>query len=126
MFTGPRSRYDSVMNRIVILAAWLALIVIAIVTVGPIDMRPVSGAPPQFERAMAFLMVGFLFALAYPKHIWWAVIMVVCATFGLELLQNLRPDRHGREADALAKFAGAAVGLALGWLSARIIARRAG
>lgn len=52
------------MNRIVILAAWLALIVIAIVTVGPIDLRPVSGAPPQFERAVAFLVVGYLFALA--------------------------------------------------------------
>ena len=114
------------MNRIAIVAAWLALIVIAIITVGPIDMRPISGAPPQFERAMAFMMVGFLFALAYPKHIWWAVILVVCATFGLELLQNIRPDRHGREADAVVKFAGAAVGLALGWLSARIIARRAG
>ncbi|MDB5530899.1 MAG: putative rane protein [Devosia sp.] len=113
------------MNRIAILAAWLALIIIAIITVGPIDMRPVSGAPPQFERAVAFMIVGFLFALAYPKHIWWAVLVVVCATFGLELLQNLRPDRHGREADALAKFAGAAMGLAIGWLVDQIIARRA-
>lgn len=112
------------MNRTVIILAWLALIVIAVVTIGPIDLRPNSGAPPQVERAVAFLIVGFLFALAYPRHIWWAVALVVCATFGLELLQNIRPDRHGREADALAKFAGAALGLGLGWLSAHFIEQR--
>jgi hydrogenase/urease accessory protein HupE len=114
------------MNRIAIAAAWLALITIAIVTVGPIGLRPITGAPPQVERAIAFMIVGFLFAVAYPRHIWWAVLIVVCATFGLELLQNIRPDRHGREIDALAKLAGAAVGLALGWIADQIIARRAG
>jgi len=106
------------------LAAWLLLIAIVVMTIGPIGMRPVSGAPAQIERAGAFLAVGFMFALAYPKHIWWAVLLLLCTTFGLELLQNLRIDRHGREADAMAKFSGAAFGLGVGWLAAQIAARR--
>lgn len=114
------------MNKIAVAAAWLALILIAVVTLGPIGLRPVSGTSPQLERAVAFFVVGLLFALAYPRHVWWAAALVICATFGLELLQNFTPDRHGREADALAKFAGAALGLSLGWLSTQIIPGRRG
>lgn len=102
------------------LAAWALLAAIMVVTIGPIGLRPVTGAPVQLERVGAFLIVGLLFALAYPKHIGWAVIVLVFATVGLEVLQNLRPDRHGRETDALVKFAGAAIGLCIGWLMTRL------
>jgi len=106
-------------------AAWIILAAIVVVTLGPIGLRPVSDAPVQFERAGAFFVVGLLFAAAYPRHIWWAVALLVVMTFGLEWLQNIRPGRHGREADAAAKFIGAALGIAIGWLASNAMMNRA-
>jgi apolipoprotein N-acyltransferase len=105
-------------------AAWITLAAIVVVTLGPIGLRPMTDAPVQVERAVAFFLAGLLFAVAYPRHIWWAVALLVVATFGLEWLQNLRPDRHGREADAAVKFVGAALGIAGGWLLANAITAR--
>ncbi|MGV8856888.1 MAG: hypothetical protein ACOH2L_19930 [Devosia sp.] len=73
---------------------------------------------------MAFLDVGLAFAMAYPRHIWWAVAFVIVGAIGLEWLQNLRPNRHGREADALVKIAGAVIGLGTGSLIAQIVGWR--
>jgi hypothetical protein len=44
-------------------AAWLSLLVIFLVTLGPIGLRPVSPAPAHVERFVAFLVVGILLAL---------------------------------------------------------------
>lgn len=102
------------------LAAWALLAAIVVLTIGPGELRPATGASAQFERAGIFLIVGILFALAYPRHIGWALVLIVFATVGLEMLQNLLPERHGRGTDALAKLAGAAIGLGIGWLAIRI------
>jgi len=103
------------MTRTIQLAAWLLLAAIIVVTLGPIGMRPSSGANVEVERALAFVGLGFLFALAYPRHVWWTALLVVLCTCGLEVLQNLRPDRHGRELDALVKVMGGIGGMIIGW-----------
>ena len=95
--------YDSFMTRTILQAlAWLALIGIAIATLSPIGLRPrLSMLPVVIERSAAFVVVGLLFALAYPRKIWLALLIVIIGVFGLEWLQELRPDRHGRFADAM-------------------------
>ena len=102
------------------LIAWLAVFLIAFATLSPIGLRPSSMLPVDIERGMAFLVVGLLFAVAYPRQLWLAVAIVVISVVGLEWLQTLRPDRHGREADAVVKLAGAAIGLGVGWLLAQL------
>ncbi|MET3925048.1 hypothetical protein [Devosia sp. 2618] len=102
------------------MAAWLALLFIAFATLSPIGLRPRSLMPVDLERAMAFLLVGALFAAAYPRHIWWTAIALAITIFGLEWLQNLRPDRHARDADAIFKLIGAGAGLCLGWVMAKL------
>lgn len=97
------------------IAAWGLLIAIAIVTVGPIGFRPETGAPVQLERALAFAAMGVAFALAYPRHFWLVAVILVVGAFGLELLQNLTPGRHGRIIDAIAKICGGGVGIAIGY-----------
>ncbi|KKC33989.1 hypothetical protein [Devosia psychrophila] len=104
--------------------AWLAFLFIAFATLSPIGLRPHSVLPVDMERAAAFLAVGLLFALAYPRHLWLAAAVVLVSVVGLEWLQTLHPDRHGREGDALVKLAGAAIGLGCGWLLAQLAARR--
>ena len=102
------------------LAAWALLALIVVVTIGPIGLRPVTGAPVSMERAFAFLAVGFVFAIAYPKHMGWVILLIIFATLGLEMLQNLRPDRHSGLLQAFVKLAGGTGGLWAGWLALKI------
>src|SRR5215212_419960 len=47
--------------------AWLLIFAIAVFTLSPIEMRPVSGGSVSLERVAAFAAVGAAF-LGYPKH----------------------------------------------------------
>jgi len=98
------------------IGAWVLFAALVAVTLGPIGYRPRTPFSVDIERAGAFFVVGLAFALAYPRHVWWAVAFVIAGAVGLEWLQNLRPDRHGRESDALVKIVGATLGLGLGWI----------
>ena len=95
---------------------WLMLAALVVVTVCPIGLRPVSGAPVSLERFGAFALLGFLFALGYPHRRWQVAALTVAAAGSLEALQMLEPTRHGRVADFLVKMAGCGFGatLALG------------
>ena len=104
--------------------AWLAFLFIAFATLSPIGLRPRSVLPVDMERAVAFLVIGLLFALAYPRHLWLAVAVVLIGVVGLEWLQTLQTGRHARETDAVVKLAGAGIGLGCGWLLAQLAARK--
>lgn len=107
--------------RLLRILAWLLLIALAIVTIGPIGMRPVTMMTPPVERALALVVVGLFFGLAYPHRILMIGCVVVSAVILFELLQLLEPFRHGRFGDAIVKIAGAVTGLTCGRLLARRI-----
>lgn len=111
-------------RRAVRVAAWLSLAFIAIATIGPIELRPVTGWSPQIERFFAFAVVGTLFAAAYPRHIFLAAFIVLGAAALFEALQLLEPSRHGRLFDVGAKMTGGIIGLGSGWLFAKRAMRR--
>lgn len=102
-------------------AAWIALFAIVVATLSPLDLRPRLLISVNAERALAFMLLGVLFAVAYPKHIWFAAAIVFIGAFGLEILQELRPDRHGRFRDAMWKFIGASIGLGMGWIGVELV-----
>ncbi|MBD8065224.1 VanZ family protein [Devosia sp. PTR5] len=110
-------------ERTLRILAWLTILALAFATLSPIGLRPRSPMPVDLERSAAYLVVGFLFALGYPRQIWAAVVIVLVAVFGLEGLQHIRPDRHGEWHDAVVKAAGAMVGLGVGWLVAQALVR---
>ncbi|HWT61402.1 MAG TPA: VanZ family protein [Ochrobactrum sp.] len=102
------------MTRLLRLAAWLVLVIILIVTISPIQFRPITDEPVDVERFAAFFLVGFLFALAYPRH-WIAVLFLTVGCAGIfELLQRLAPGRHGEFADFVFKAVGALGGVFIG------------
>jgi hypothetical protein len=103
-------------------AAWLSLLVIFVVTVGPIWLRPVSPMPAHMERFAAFLIVGSLFGAAYPKRLLMMMAIVIVSAALFELAQHLVPDRHGMFADFIVKAAGGGLGV----LTAGTIARTLG
>ncbi len=100
-------------------AAWLLLAALIFVTLSPIDLRPVSALPTQLERAAALGLVGFVFALAYPRRILLVAAIVLGATVALELLQLMQPSRHGRLVDVAVKLVGGAAGIIAGWFVTR-------
>jgi hypothetical protein len=107
------------------IAAWLLLLGLAVVTVGPIGWRPISPLPVQLERATALMIIGFVFALAYPRHFVLLAILLIGATALLELTQVLEPSRHGRWLDFGIKAFGGIVGLMIGYGVERLRRRTA-
>ena len=107
-------------QRVSIVAGWLALAFIVYATLSPIDARPVI-ARPQFEHFAAFALMGLAFGLAYPNRILLVVALVLGSAFGLEALQLLTPDRHGRMLDALMKAAGGICGIGAGQLMSLLL-----
>jgi VanZ family protein len=104
--------------------AWLLLLGLAIVTLGPIQVRPITPFPVTIERSGGLAIIGFVFALAYPRHLVLVGLLLIGASALLEALQVLEPSRHGRVVDFLVKAAGAVIGLGAGWLVARAAERR--
>jgi Na+/glutamate symporter len=103
--------------------AWLLLAAIAFVTLSPIGLRPESGFSPNYERLFAFAAVGLAFALAYPRHIWLVLALVLGAAVALEVLQLVVGGRHGRFIDLVAKLLGGVVGVSAGAVAVRILGR---
>ncbi|MGV7217938.1 VanZ family protein [Bradyrhizobium sp. UFLA05-112] len=100
------------MTKLCLIAGWLALGIVAFMTLGPVHDRP-QVASSHLEHFAAFLLLGLVFALAYPNRPIRAVLIVVGSAILLEMLQLLTPDRHGRLMDAMTKVAGAASGIML-------------
>lgn len=85
---------------------------VAVVTLSPIEFRPETGFSPNRERFAAFLWLGALLALGFPRSRLRALLVLVGVAGVLELCQNLVPGRHGRWLDFDVKAAGALVGAA--------------
>ncbi|WP_025659121.1 hypothetical protein [Rhizobium sp. IBUN] len=107
--------------------AWLLFAAIIFVTLSPIGLRPHTVTSVNLDRALAYSLAGFMFALAYPRH-WIAVALLLAAgALAVEYLQCLSPTRHARFHDAAVKIVGASVGVVAGCLlnPVRIAARPA-
>ena len=68
--------------KLVRLAAWGSLALIAIFTLAPIGLRPATTFPPTIERFFAFAAVGFVFAVAYPRQFWFAATVAIGRSMG--------------------------------------------
>lgn len=111
-------------RRLLVGAAWLLLGGIAFVTLSPIGLRPITGLSANTERLIAWLALGFVFGLAYPRQRLLIGVILALAAIGFELGQHLVIGRHGRMLDGLVKVAGAAIGLGVSMLVDRLTMRR--
>ncbi len=105
--------------------AWLLLAAIIFVTVSPIGLRPHTVTSVNIDRALAYMVVGLAFAVAYPKHWMTVAMLLIAGAVFIEYLQYLSPTRHARFHDAAVKAVGATVGVAIGSLFNRVRAARA-
>jgi VanZ family protein len=107
------------MTIILRLFAWGLAAAIAFATLGPPEQRPHSSLGQNGEHALAFVLLGLAFALAYPRSRLLTAMFVVGYTGLIEILQLWAPGRHARledfVVDALAASLGLAAAAALGW-----------
>ncbi|UPK02290.1 VanZ family protein [Bradyrhizobium sp. 170] len=101
-------------QRLIKFAAWAGLCVIAYSTLSPLRDRPVLLTSLKLEHLAAFVVLGTLFCLAYPRRTRAVLLIVFGSAALLELLQLLTPDRHARTLDAIQKIAGGAAGVFTG------------
>ncbi len=107
------------MKTILRLFAWLLAAVVTFATLGPPRFRPHSSFGQDGEHAIAFVLIGLAFGLAYSRHrlLTSAISLVMIGT--IEILQIWAPGRHARfedfVVDALAAFVGLTAAAALEW-----------
>lgn len=94
--------------------AWLLLAAIIFVTISPIGLRPHTMTNVNADRALAYAVTGFVFALGYPKQWKLVALLLIFGTLAIEFLQYLSPTRHARLHDAVIKAAGAMLGILAG------------
>lgn len=103
--------------------AWLLAAAVTFSTLGPPSLRPHSDLGQDGEHALAFILVGLAFGLAYRQHRLAVAAISVVLIGLLELMQFLAPGRHARLEDFVVDAATACVGLALAaaadWAMAR-------
>jgi hypothetical protein len=104
--------------------AWLLIVALAVFTLSPIELRPVSGAPANLERFVAFVVTGAAFGLGYPTRRLGFLILLIGIAGLLEAAQNYVPSRHGRLPDGLVKVSGALLGAAASMFVGRPLQNR--
>jgi len=98
----------------------MLLALVVIVTLVPVEYRPVTMLPLKVERSLAFALLGAAFSFAYPRHFVLVVALLCIAAFAIEMLQFLIPSRDPRLIDAVVKCVGAVMGSAAAKLIARL------
>src|SRR5664279_49182 len=101
------------MTIILRMFAWLLAAAVTFATLGPPRFRPHSDLSQNGEHALAFILVGLAFGLAYPRHRLLNAVIAVVMIGILEILQLWMPGRHARLADFVVDAAAACAGLAV-------------
>ena len=93
--------------------AWLLAAAVTFATLGPPSLRPHSDLGQDGEHALAFVLVGLAFGLAYRERRLAVVAVAVVLIGVLELMQFWAPGRHARLEDFLVDAGTACIGFAL-------------
>jgi VanZ family protein len=93
--------------------AWLLAAAVSFATLGPPSYRPHSSLGQDGEHALAFILIGVAFGLAYTEHRLRVAVIAVIMIGALELLQLWMPGRHARLEDFIVDALTACVGLAI-------------
>lgn len=111
------------------LFAWLLAAAVTFATLGPPTLRPHSDFGQNGEHALAFLLVGLAFGVAYRNRRWAVAAIAVVLIGVLELMQFWAPGRHARLEDFLVDAGAACIGFAIAaaadWAFARLRANPA-
>ena len=113
------------MTTLARIAAAAAILLVVVLTLGPVGLRSMSPVDPIFDRALAYAVIGFLLIVSFPRHPWRVILGVLALIALLEAGQGFRADRHGRVPDVIEKAVGAGFGIAAAAGTLWMLRRRA-
>src|SRR3954467_775448 len=93
--------------------AWLLAAAVSFATLGPPGLRPHSDLGQDGEHALAFILIGLTFGLAYRQRRPAVAAVSVILIGLLELMQFWAPGRHARLEDFLVDAGTTCIGFAL-------------
>src|SRR5689334_7054050 len=118
-----RRAKSSAMTAFLRVIAWALAAAVTFATLGPARLRPHADLGQNGEHALAFVLVGLAFGLAYRRNRLLTTFVAVVMTGAIEILQFWAPGRHARLSDfivdALAACIGLAIAAALDWFVSR-------
>lgn len=101
-------------------AAWVAVGLLAAVTLVPAQERPHSGLSSGLEHVAAYAVTAAAFSFASTARRW-RILLILCLYAAiLEFLQRYAPGRHARFGDFLMSSVGVFVGVSGAWFFARL------
>ncbi len=86
---------------------------IVYLTLGPVGIRSMSPVGAEYDRALAYAVVGALAVLSAPQRPWLSALLVFMMAVGLEVAQRFTSDRHGHLIDVFEKLVGAGFGIGI-------------
>ena len=101
-------------------AAWVAVGLLAVVTLVPAPERPQSGLGSGLEHVAAYAVTAAAFSFSSTTRRWKILLALFLYAALLEFLQHYAPGRHARFGDFLTSCAGVVVGVSGAWLLARL------
>ena len=107
------------MTTVLRLVAWGLAAAVTFATLGPARLRPHADLGQNGEHALAFVLVGVAFGLAYRRNRLLTALVAVTMTGAIEVMQFWAPGRHARLSDfvvdAMAACAGLAIAATMDW-----------
>ncbi|NNE06883.1 MAG: VanZ family protein [Xanthomonadales bacterium] len=101
------------MQRLWFATGLLMLLLIAVVSLIPIDQPlPIRGAD-KFEHVLAYFVLMYWWGMVQPGRLWGWLLFLPLFGLALELLQGLTPHRFMEWRDAAANTAGVLLGLVI-------------
>ena len=116
---GIHRRHIQVFFRLV---AWLLVIAILILSLGPPSTRPVTGAGHNLEHLLIFVATGAAFGLGYPRRFLLLPVALLAFTGAIEVAQMMVPGRHARLSDFLTDAAASCAGIGLSLVLVKLTA----
>lgn len=106
------------MKLIARLLGWSAVIIIAVLSLVPGDIRPHTGAPGPFEHVAAYLGTAVLLTVGYGGNRLPGAIVLSLSFYSavFEIVQTQIPGRNAAVSDFVASTLGAALGGIAGWI----------
>jgi len=108
------------MRKLFQVAAWLLVLAIVVLSLGPPSLRPVTAAPHDVEHIAIFLLAGLCMTVGYPyRYVFQAIAFIIFAG-SIEIAQLWVPGRHARWSDFIVDGLAAVAGVGFAWLYERL------
>ena len=102
--------------------AWLLVLAIVMLSLGPPSTRPVTGAGHNLEHLLIFVAMGAAFGLGYPRRFLLLTVALLAFTGAIEVAQMMVPGRHARLSDFLTDATATCVGIGISFVLVKLTA----